>query len=930
MRQLLVFSISLAVVAGLFPVAGADGVEFYVSPSGSDGALGTKAKPFASISRARDEIRALSARKKSSGVTVWVREGAYNFDESLIFEARDSGTEKAPITYSAYPGEGVVLKGSLKLDAKWKSYKDGIYVCSLAGTPLEDVETTQLFCEDRRMVRARYPDWDFEDPLRSGKGYLHCKDGDLTQMTWRPGQLDDKKGKWANPETGILHAFHRRNWGNMQYRIAGIDWDKRQVLLGEGGLQCQRRDGPGVGRGDASPYYIENIFEELDSPHEWFHDVDNKRLYFYPPKGADISKARIEAATLPRLIEFRGSAKKPVHHINLKGFHVTQSQSTFMSEYEDLGRGDWAIHRGGAIYFLGAEDCRVDDCLIEQVGGNGVFADGYNRRISIAGCLIEDIGDSAVCFVGSSDAVRHFFTWEKDNREGGEITDFEPGPKSPDYSEDCSVSNTIMRNVGVYGKQTSAVLVSMSVGVTISHCTLYGIPRAGITFNDGVWGGHVLEYCDIWDTVMETGEHGPFNGWGRGRFWTGLKKDLVLLDAMKTTHIRNNRIANMRPAISAGNWTIDLDDGCSNYEIYNNLSLGSTLKLRDGYYRKVYNNIHVSAVPLGWHCWPADNEDTFERNITVVAGATEGHNEPTLEMIKVAGPMSDHPWGKRHGDNLWWNVNTDKFLATSRSGKPVETWKEWRKLGYGEGSVLGDPMFVDPVNGDYRVRVDSPALQVGFKNFPMDQFGHEMTRIEPFGCGFEKEQTVKLRSDARGGEVRYTLDGSVPTRRSKRYKKPLRLAKTTTLRAQTFDDGLKVGFETQATFRKVDEAWRPSWLESLMAGKWVAQDDVAAKKTTRQSQKWRGMTVCNLADDGDLIDASGGHDYGVYIEQVPTGSQAVEWGFKIADVIVAVNGRKTADFKALEGAITKARGDSLTVSVLRGYAEIDIKVPAGR
>jgi hypothetical protein len=87
--------------------------------------------------------------------------------------------------------------------------------------------------------------------------------------------------------------------------------------------------------------------------------------------------------------------------------------------------------------------------------------------------------------------------------------------------------------------------------------------------------------------VRETGEHGTFNAWGRERQWTrgmsGIIKEYVLLDAIDPVVIRNNRISNFRKTISAGNWTIDLDDGSSNYEIYNNLSLGSTLKLRDGY-----------------------------------------------------------------------------------------------------------------------------------------------------------------------------------------------------------------------------------------------------------------------------------------------------------------------------------------------------------
>ena len=43
--------------------------------------------------------------------------------------------------------------------------------------------------------------------------------------------------------------------------------------------------------------------------------------------------------------------------------------------------------------------------------------------------------------------------------------------------------------------------------------------------------------------------------------------------------------------------------------------------------------------------------------------------------------------------------------------------------GRDEHSVLADVLFVDPNKADYRVKDNSPALALGFKNFPMDQFG---------------------------------------------------------------------------------------------------------------------------------------------------------------------------------------------------------------
>ncbi|MBT5017907.1 MAG: PDZ domain-containing protein, partial [Planctomicrobium sp.] len=49
--------------------------------------------------------------------------------------------------------------------------------------------------------------------------------------------------------------------------------------------------------------------------------------------------------------------------------------------------------------------------------------------------------------------------------------------------------------------------------------------------------------------------------------------------------------------------------------------------------------------------------------------------------------------------------------------------KRSAKLGWDKNSVLGDPMFIDPNKGDFRVKKGSAALELGFTNFPMDQFG---------------------------------------------------------------------------------------------------------------------------------------------------------------------------------------------------------------
>ena len=130
---------------------------------------------------------------------------------------------------------------------------------------------------------------------------------------------------------------------------------------------------------------MENIFEELDAPGEWFLNPKTHTLYFYPPAGLDLKKAVVEATRLRTLVEFRGDEEHPVKWITLRGLIFRQAARTVMDTKEPLLRSDWAIYRGGAIFFNGAEDCALEDSFIDQVGGNAIFVNNYNRRVTIRG-----------------------------------------------------------------------------------------------------------------------------------------------------------------------------------------------------------------------------------------------------------------------------------------------------------------------------------------------------------------------------------------------------------------------------------------------------------------------------------------------------------------------------------------------------------------
>jgi hypothetical protein len=657
----------------------AQAASYFVATDGNDANQGTLASPFATLQRAQQAARKAAGRE---AVTVFVREGTHYLPETLIFTAEDSGTKAAPVVYQAYQKEQAAISGGVRLkDLKWTPYKNGIMQAKTpAGTAFD-----QLFVDGVRQPMARYPN--FDPQQRHFNGY--AADAISPQ----------RAARWKDPAGGFIHAIHAAEWGGMHYVITGKGANNQ--LTYEGGWQNNRP----MGMHDQFRM-VENIFEELDAPGEWFLDGKTNTLYFYPPANVDLSKAVVEAVRLRHLVEFRGTEQSPVRFVALKGLTFRHAARTFMDNKEPLVRSDWTTYRGGAIFCTGTEDCSLEDCFIDQVGGNAVFVNNYNRRFVVRGCHIAQAGANGVAFVGDRDAARVPRDWN-DHSQRFATLDRTPGPKTANYPADCLVDDCLIYLSGRVEKQTSPVQIELSQGITVRHCSLYDVPRAGINIGDGCWGGHVIEFCDIFDTVKETGDHGSFNSWGRDRFWglNGLdlnddktweaEKDLPLLDAVKTVVLRNNRWR------CDHGWDIDLDDGSTNYRVYNNLCLSGGLKNREGFYRVVENNIIVNN-GFHPHVWYKHSQDVVRRNIM------------WSENYLPAGGMPSTPWGKEMDYNL---VHRKGLTEPKPAAKLADQSKR------DANSMVADAMFVDPANGDFRVKDGSPALKLGFVNFPMDQFG---------------------------------------------------------------------------------------------------------------------------------------------------------------------------------------------------------------
>lgn len=669
-------------LAFLFPFAGniakAENVTLYVSPTGKDTFKGTSEHPLRTVERALQLAREHIGKKK---VDIVFKDGTYYLDHSLQIDSRYSATEQHPLTFKAEHVGKAIWSGGELLDVVWKEWRKGIYTTKL---PVEVRVIDQLYINGEAQRMARYPN------AVAGKNVFD---------TWNLKEKSEKYlnplsavcvSKWKNPTGAYLHTMHQSLWGDVHWRVTGKENDTTLCL--EGGWQNNRYT-------RMHPVYrmIENVFEELNAPGEWYFDASKGLLYYYPQEGTDLNQAKVEIVRLENLVHVAGDKDKPVKHVQFEGLLFRHTARTFMKNREPLLRSDWTVYRNGTILMEGAEHCVIKDCEFDQVGGNTIVVSNYNKGIRIQSCYIHDSGANGIVFVGNPDMVRSpLFKYGKQDYARMDRT---PGPKGWDFPQECRVEDCLITRTGRHEKQTAPIQISMSYRITVSHCSIYEVPRAGINISEGTFGGHVIEYCDVFDTVLETGDHGSFNSWGRDRFWTPdiketadeVAKDTILpyLDMLEKNVIRNSRWR------CDYGWDIDLDDGSSFYHIYNNVLLNGGLKLREGYHRIVENNLVLNN-SLHPHVWYYNSSDIVTGNIFW----TDYH--PVLMDKSIT---ADGKWGQL--------IDYNFFLRESDRKANIPN-------GCDTHSVVFEPTFADPSCGDYTLDANSEALRKGFKNIDMN------------------------------------------------------------------------------------------------------------------------------------------------------------------------------------------------------------------
>ncbi len=665
----------------LAPLAALNAAEFYVAPNGNDAHPGTMAQPFRTPGRAVRAVRDLRPRETEPGpVTVRFRGGVYPLEEKLVFEPEDSGTASSPVTYTAFPGERVVISGGRRITGHWHRVEGRPYLRTQVPGAGKDgwmFRTMSVGGESR--VCARKPNWGAKVLRADGRA---PGEDERQAFRYRPGDINPA---WADP--GAVDIVLLQSWTPTVHRI-------REILPDRRGVRFRSTHGRAVDFWERNfRYYLSNVLEELDEPGEWYLDRRDGTLYYYPMPGEAMDVVEVVAPVIKsRMVEFAGDVEKRrwIEHLHFTNLELRDVDA-------DLDKYDGTYRQGhmfldAAIHAEGLRSSSFRDCVIAQVGEYAIELDRGCRDNRIERCHIWDIGAGAVQ-LGVTDL-------------GGLLAARPKDLPADERSEAEVLSNAIDNNcihrLGTVWHGCYGIVNRFASLTTITHNEIF----------DTHWDPVGLDAR--WNWQGEKHSHGNVVAYNHIHHY-GLRyhtdSAAIYQFGPLDTHIHHNLIHHGRayPYI-CGTAGIYLDAQSRNALVENN----------------IVHHVEWSAY---FQNWGVDN--TFRNNIGAFArdgfigrgGLGEGHafnNFRAEGNIYVAGdgvgigrrwdPGNPPPVLRR---NMYHSLGGDGGLRFW--GLP---FAEWQAAGMDEGSAVGDPGFAHPAQGDFSFRPGAAAPQsIGFDPF---------------------------------------------------------------------------------------------------------------------------------------------------------------------------------------------------------------------
>ncbi len=667
------------------------GGELVVASSGNDGAEGSLAEPLATLIGARDRIRLLRSAGYAGAVTVFVRGGTYYESETLVLEEQDSGTENAPVVYKAYPGETPVISGGRNLGAAAQN-PDGS--CSVYIPEADDWQWKfhQLFVDDVRYNPARSPNEGYfyvqgippepADTNYYGAPYWYCHNFEFS-----PGDLEN----WSTLASNDVSICVYTLWDTVSVWLTSVDETSNTAFTAThvlGGLDPLG----GNAIDEMKRYVVVNAPGSLDAPGEWQLDRDSGMLTVLPFGSENMATQTWVVPLAQTAISIEGSADATqfVDHVRFEGLAFRHYAAPELAGGKTGGwrYGQAASRAPACVQIDAGRNIEFLSCDVSQVGTHAIHLGRGCTSNRIEQCHLYDLGGGGILC--------------------GEPTQTQNGYDSGlhGFNGYNVLYNNYIHDGGILHPGSCGILIAQSADNLVSHNDI------GF-FN---WSGMQIGWN--WDTSSSWSKNNRVECNRIHDIGQNVLSDMGAIYTVGEnldTLIRSNVICSVFCWVEGsggkGFYPDQQTDGVTFSEnlVYNLTSFGlgvnscRSIVLRNNVFAM---NYHKAPCHLG-----SGADAVIENNIFYYYwGSVYGDKFNKINA----------DWFVACDSNLFWRIGGGPvtFQQPSPDGSAVTnllTLAEWQsQTGLDMHSVVADPMFADPENGDFSLTDPANAQAVGF------------------------------------------------------------------------------------------------------------------------------------------------------------------------------------------------------------------------
>ncbi len=663
---------------------------FFVATNGNDawsGKLLTPQRdgsdgPLATIPKALAAARALRAGQgsQSDAATIMVRGGEFFLTTPLTIKPEDSN-----LKLLAYSKERPVISGGRRVTG-WQPVTIAgrqLWVAELPDTREGKWIFRELWVNGERRVRARHPN----------KGYLSIEALPDKAADWTKGHTRFQfKGAdlkaWPSVTNAEVIAMSR--WVESRLPVTSVDESAHMVNFGKRSVFELQKD---------DLYYIEGVFEVLDTPGEWYLDVANGKLFYLPLPGEKPDQIEAIAPVLAQLIRFEGKPETGlfVEQIEFRGLTFAHTEWNLARVGDTKDRSDWpaptsevggfsqaAIGVPAAVWGEGVRGSVFEDCRFVHLGSYALELARGCQSNRVSRCELTDLGAGGIK-IGET-AIR---------------------TNAVEQARDNEVSDCRIHGGGKLYQSAIGVWIGQSPNNRITHNAIYDFYYTGISIG-WTWGyGPALASNNL--VAFNHVHHIGAMSYGDGPVLSDMA-GIYMLGKQPGTRVVNNLWHDMA-ATKYGGWGIYTDEGSSGILIESNVVYRTT----HGGFHQHYGETNIVR----------NNIFAFARDQQLQRSRDEAHVSFSFSnniVLFDKGVLLGSTWKNDKfilDGNVYWDVRPGaKADEMKFAGGTLE---QWRARGHDKNSLVGDPEFMAVQLDDYRLKANSPALRMGFQ--PIDLRG---------------------------------------------------------------------------------------------------------------------------------------------------------------------------------------------------------------